>query len=62
MNLALVIAGVLVINRIGCCSYSERRFASQNALKRAHKSTPLLEETNRQNDDYYQYGNLNPIC
>ena len=28
----------------------------------SHKSTPLLEETNRQNDDYYQYGNLNPIC
>jgi hypothetical protein len=23
-----------------------------------HKSTPLLEKTNRQNDDYYQYGNL----
>jgi hypothetical protein len=31
------------------------RYSSQ-----PHTSTPLLEKTNRQNDDYYQYGDLNP--
>jgi hypothetical protein len=42
-------------------AFDENLIALLDSLSRI-KSTPLLEKTNRQNDDYYQYSNLNPIC